>query len=68
MNDIRYASRVLEKSQENTPMTTKKTHGDDCECDKPEILEKFKGKCSEEQTIKCHGHAALEKYKEDGKI
>ena len=43
-------------------------HAEDCDCDKPEIKESFKGKCSEEQIIKCHGHQPLDKLKAEGKI
>lgn len=33
----------------------KESHANKCNCDKPEIRESFKGNCSEEQIIKCHG-------------
>ncbi len=47
---------------------TKRTHTEDCECDKPEIRDSFKDKCSEKQIIDCHGQEFLEKLKEEGKI
>ena len=34
----------------------------------PEILEKFHGKCSEEQVKKCHGQEMAEKMKKEGKF
>ena len=38
-------------------------------CDLPEVRDLFPNKCcSDEQIIKCHGKAALEKYKKEGKI
>ncbi|MFW9991736.1 MAG: hypothetical protein ACFFD4_06725 [Candidatus Odinarchaeota archaeon] len=43
-------------------------HGDDCDCDKPEVKKSFKGKCSEEQIIKCHGKETLEQLKKEGRI
>ncbi len=35
----------------------------DMECDKPEILKKYGGKCPEEQVLKCHGHEGLGRMK-----
>ncbi|MFX1519471.1 MAG: hypothetical protein ACFFCD_06080 [Promethearchaeota archaeon] len=43
-------------------------HAEECECDKPEIRDSFKGDCSEKQIIECHGREMLEKLKEEGKI
>ena len=43
-------------------------HVDECECDKPEIRDSFKGDCSEEQIVECHGRAILEKLKKEEKI
>lgn len=38
------------------------------DCDKPEILEKFNGCCSEEQICKCHGQEMVEKMKKENKL
>ena len=43
-------------------------HAEECECDKPEIKDSFKEKCSEEQILKCHGREMLEQLKKEGKI
>ena len=43
-------------------------HAEECECDKPEIRESFKGDCSEKQIVECHGREMLEKLKNEGKI
>ncbi len=43
----------------------KKTHGTDCECDKPDIQASYKGKCSEEQIVTCHGKKFLENMKKN---
>ncbi|MHA1682626.1 MAG: hypothetical protein ACTSUE_16935 [Promethearchaeota archaeon] len=47
-------------------MSEESKHGDNCECDKPEILDHFKGRCSPEQIVKCHGHVALENHGKEG--
>lgn len=43
-------------------------HVEECECDKPEIRDSFKGDCSEEQIVECHGREMLEKLKKEGEI
>lgn len=40
-------------------------HEEECECDKPEIRDSFKGGCSKAQIIKCHGKSYFDKLKHD---
>lgn len=45
---------------------SKTTTGDKA-CDKPDVLARHGGKCSDEQVLKCHGREMLEKLKEANK-
>jgi hypothetical protein len=45
-----------------------KSHTTDCDCDKPEIHESFKGGiCSKEQILECHGNEYFEKLEKKEK-
>ena len=47
---------------------SEKTHDEDCDCDKPEIRDSFKGNCSEKQILECHGAGMVDKLKKEGKL